>query len=635
MNWIKIPPGPSPAGKQMRITVTCHVSTLRGPFAGFSLAKGGLGEAWWYPSPAVSEHPAQFDPAEQPPEGGGPSHSQGHAPWHGIRPADASDTAYGDLGQPQGPPAYGPVGPGYGGYGSVPWQPGAPPPPPMRGRRGYPLLAWAIIFLITIALVLFNNVLSESAASHTATSSANSIEMVMTRLQAQYMVGASSIAGQDRTLLDQAEEMLNVGTIEQRLSFVALSHELGGPEESARHMSELQDLILEFQPAMTEELRELMRIFSRIYSPGASLMPGDEVATAPAAGVELSQAEQDFLVDQFGWLGELAITHAQPDMQVLRDDVMNKARFVAFVFIAVVVMFGMIGFAGFIGLMVMFVLVLAGRITMRFRNAIPDGGIYAETFAVWIVLFVALQIAGSLVPLALSMLHVAGPAWAADVLPAEISPLWVALVAFALSLVAVMWPMIRGIPFRELRRDIGWTSGQGVFAEIGAGLASYAMTLPLLGVGVVLTLALMALVEAMSPPAVGGSPFGPTGMPAHPIVELVSGPDWVQRVLLLLVAAVAAPIVEETMFRGVLYRAMRNSSRGIVRAVSVILSIGVVSFIFAAVHPQGWFAIPALGSLAAGMALAREWRDSIIAPMVLHATSNGIIMTLLMVIAAP
>ena len=48
-----------------------------------------------------------------------------------------------------------------------------------------------------------------------------------------------------------------------------------------------------------------------------------------------------------------------------------------------------------------------------------------------------------------------------------------------------------------------------------------------------------------------------------------------------------------------------------------------ISLLFAAIHPQSYVVIPALASLAFGFSLLREWRGSLIAPMVGHSLHNG------------
>jgi membrane protease YdiL (CAAX protease family) len=54
----------------------------------------------------------------------------------------------------------------------------------------------------------------------------------------------------------------------------------------------------------------------------------------------------------------------------------------------------------------------------------------------------------------------------------------------------------------------------------------------------------------------------------------------------------------------------------------------VVSFLFPIIHPQGWVAVPALGSIAMALAALREWRGSIIASMTAHAFNNFVAVTL-------
>ena len=100
------------------------------------------------------------------------------------------------------------------------------------------------------------------------------------------------------------------------------------------------------------------------------------------------------------------------------------------------------------------------------------------------------------------------------------------------------------------------------------------------------------------------------------------------RLQVILLARVIAPIVEETMFRGVLYRHLREASHAWRWLPSVIFSGTVSSFIFAIVHPQGIVAVPVLMALAYGFVIAREWRGTLIPAIVGHALNNGVVTTL-------
>jgi membrane protease YdiL (CAAX protease family) len=132
-------------------------------------------------------------------------------------------------------------------------------------------------------------------------------------------------------------------------------------------------------------------------------------------------------------------------------------------------------------------------------------------------------------------------------------------------------------------------------------------------------------------PDPNASPFDPVSGPAHPIISEFANPNVWLFLQVFFVASVVAPIVEETMFRGVLYRHLREATGWTGTFLSVVFSGTVASFIFAVIHPQGIVAVPALMALAYGFTIAREWRGSLIAPMVAHGINNGVLMTFVMV----
>jgi membrane protease YdiL (CAAX protease family) len=253
------------------------------------------------------------------------------------------------------------------------------------------------------------------------------------------------------------------------------------------------------------------------------------------------------------------------------------------------------------------VLGLKGRLSSGIEPGRTRSGIYAETFAVWIGLFFAFQFAASALPT--GMLGAA--------------------IGFFGSLLALYWPILRGVSWVDVRHDIGWTVGQKPALEPLFGIGGYLMALPLMAVGVLCTLLFMTI-EAF---VVGPPPlFAPGGTPAHPIVlEIANASLWTKFQILLL-ASVAAPIVEETMFRGVLYRHLRDATAHWGLALSVLFSASLNGFIFAAIHPQGWVAIPALMALAYSFLLLREWRGTLIPSIIVHGTSNGVVMVTLLAV---
>ena len=96
----------------------------------------------------------------------------------------------------------------------------------------------------------------------------------------------------------------------------------------------------------------------------------------------------------------------------------------------------------------------------------------------------------------------------------------------------------------------------------------------------------------------------------------------------LFLAGVIAPIVEETMFRGVLYRHLRETTRSLGFVVSAFLSAITVSFMFAVIHPQGPLFVPVLMGLAFGFTLAREWRGTLIPSIIAHGLNNTLVLCL-------
>jgi membrane protease YdiL (CAAX protease family) len=104
--------------------------------------------------------------------------------------------------------------------------------------------------------------------------------------------------------------------------------------------------------------------------------------------------------------------------------------------------------------------------------------------------------------------------------------------------------------------------------------------------------------------------------------------DWSTIIQIMVLGVIVAPLVEETMFRGALFRQLRDSTRWLGFVGSALFSALLSSVIFAAIHPQGWVFIPALASLAMAFCIAREWRGSLPAGMIAHGLTNFVTLSL-------
>jgi membrane protease YdiL (CAAX protease family) len=497
--------------------------------------------------------------------------------------------------------------------------PPSPPEPPQRiGAAG---AAWFFIIVLVLAIVALRQlgpVLKPETGEDV-------IGLLNMRMVGRYLVGAAALGDEAaQKMLYQQAEPLNTGTIPQRLRFVALAGELAGPSEALRHLRELNEKLqssaadakpdAELPPndpsppagSPTPAQAEVIDVLQRLYGDYEQ----DEL-DAPSVAAQ----QRDLLRQELGWFGELALAPEGGPNQQERQQVLVAAQVTMFGLVALFGGFLMLALGGFAGLIVCLVLWRQGQLRGGVDPPTVRHGVYAETFACWMALFLLLS-------------GLAGFVGRAG------GSLWLNLAAFFVSLGALGWPVLRGVPWRTVRQDIGWTHGRLRIAEPLMGLVCYAMAVPILLFGIIVTLFLVTVAQQLG--GLGGvqGEFDPTVAPSHPVVNLVAEGGWLQWLQILLLASVAAPIVEETMFRGVLYAHLRGATQRLGTALSVLVSALVNGVVFAVIHPQGLFAVPALTAIAIGFSLTREWRGSLLPSMIAHGVHNGALMVLLILFLA-
>lgn len=156
-----------------------------------------------------------------------------------------------------------------------------------------------------------------------------------------------------------------------------------------------------------------------------------------------------------------------------------------------------------------------------------------------------------------------------------------------------------GLSTRDLRANVG----------IGV-LAALVMTPAVLLVGFLTQLLTTRFFPNVAPPY-------------HPLQGLTatSGSPEI-RLGLFMAAAVGAPLLEETFFRGALFGALRR------RLGFWTALVGSAAF-FAALHPQLPLGFLPIALLGAGFAALYEWRQSLVPAMVAHALNNGMVFLML------
>ena len=161
-----------------------------------------------------------------------------------------------------------------------------------------------------------------------------------------------------------------------------------------------------------------------------------------------------------------------------------------------------------------------------------------------------------------------------------------------------LWAMARARG-ASLAREIGWQArpaGRNLLYGLG-------------GFGVASALMLPAAL-------IGRAVFRHAPDPSNPVIPQLVGASGVGTILLLVgLASVAAPLVEEVLFRGVLYQAARLK-------LGVWPAIVVTGLVFGFAHPVGvaeMLAIAVLGGVFAWMA---ETRKSLLPSMFAHCLQN-------------
>ena len=156
--------------------------------------------------------------------------------------------------------------------------------------------------------------------------------------------------------------------------------------------------------------------------------------------------------------------------------------------------------------------------------------------------------------------------------------------------------------FTQWRRAIGFRT-HNALADVAAGMGSYLCLAPV-----------MLLMGYLSDVL-----FHNYHTPLNPAdLEMLAARFPLDKFLVFFVAAVAAPVVEETMFRGILYPALRGK-------IGVFGGAAVSAAIFSGVHPTlpgGFLPIWAIGF---ALALLYERRGSLLPGIVLHGLHNGFI----------
>jgi len=312
--------------------------------------------------------------------------------------------------------------------------------------------------------------------------------------------------------------------------------------------------------------------------------------------LDLTEQEHEYIESHIGWPAKLLFARDLPDQHPVKTKLYNEASAINTWASIVVLLALLLGALGLVLLARFWSDVRHKAVLFELPKGVAQADIYLEAGAVYLAAFAVGRV----------LMQVGGA-----------SASWMGVLAqIGGTFIGIFWPALRGVPVRAMARDLGLHTGDGLWTEIRAGIVGYCAVLPFFAAGVLVMFALQFV-------------FSKLGMdvaaPAHPDMVGLGEISIQKRMLLLAMAGVFAPVTEELMFRGALFRGLRARW-------SFWPSAIVLALIFAAIHPQGTLAIPPLAALAVGFAGLREWRDSLIAPTLAHAIHNSTLVILLSVL---
>jgi membrane protease YdiL (CAAX protease family) len=300
---------------------------------------------------------------------------------------------------------------------------------------------------------------------------------------------------------------------------------------------------------------------------------------------------QRTLTDRHGWFGKLAISHQRGAGDPLRWEVVSGAAGVL-AFEAIDALWG------WATLVVGVVLAIVTFVKIRgFEPAMVETdverSVYAEMFAIFLLGFLIFD--------------------AVDIFVIGQTGSWSVFLSEAMvwsASAACLWPLLRGVSFQELRIDLGWTRGQGISKEIGAGLLGYLMGLPLHWI-------YHRIVELVHIASQGDSGGGDEGI-QYPLFPAPMSGTWGILLIGMLSSCLWAPFFEETFCRGALHRYLPGK-------LGIKGRVLITALIFGTIHPYGPTGIMDVTLAGLIFGLLREWRGSLIAPMVAHFLNNATI----------
>ena len=330
-------------------------------------------------------------------------------------------------------------------------------------------------------------------------------------------------------------------------------------------------------------------------------------ALLDSAPQTLTPEQRETFIRRHGYFAKLALSWSKPDADPAR------APFIEGGWSILIAIIGVVCLVVFLGLMCIVAWIMLvrwharGNLRPRFIPPAPGGSVFLEVVALFVVGFILLHVGIGKLETSVTPKDGEPPAW---LTPLRLSLQW-------LLLLTPLWALRTGVPWSDIRKRIGLYSGEGFWKEVFCGLLGYAAAMVVFLAAILITLGAVLVRSLLSKEY--------AGPPSNPITELVGGASPGVLLLFFALATLWAPLAEELIFRGCLYRHMRSTWPWWAAAIVSALAFGLM-------HGYAWFMLTPVIALGGVFALMREWRGSLIAPMVAHCVHNATALTVAIVL---
>ncbi len=308
----------------------------------------------------------------------------------------------------------------------------------------------------------------------------------------------------------------------------------------------------------------------------------------------LDQADQDYLVNRYSKLGKVALTFGLDDDDPARKPLITGAAWVLVMVLLVLFALTVVPLVGTVLLIMAAISLATGKMKLAAHKPARGGSVFLETYGFFILAFLVIAVVGQYIE-DRENLHALG---------VFIIPLQWALLG------TVFWGVLRGMNFTRWRHAIGLHSGKGIFREIGCGIVGYIAAVPLFLLGTLVTIILLFFQGALN---LGSA--SDEQLPANPFFDIMASGDLVSILLLFTLATIWAPLCEELIFRGALFRHFSGYVHWSIAALGTAI-------LFAFMHSYGPIFVTPLIALGFSFAFMRQWRGSLIAAITAHFIHN-------------